>query len=344
MLRSRRSTPQLRLARPLTLLVVVAAATLTPAARADDPEGSPEALAAFVEGTKLARAARWAAALAAFERADKIKPHAVTTYNIGACERAMGQYTRARQTFERAVAQHQRSGGTELPQELQAQVGGYIREIDGLLAKATITLTPGGASVAVDGRPLEAGREEKIYLAGTRDPGPGEEAPATSFAVLLDPGAHVFSFARKGFTTAVVNRTLAPGSTMKLELELDKLPATIRVASTPPGAIVTVEGADVGPAPVDVLRPAGTYRVVVKKPGRVNYETVVSVQPGESVQLAATLREDKPSIVERWWFWTAATAVVAGVAVGTYVATRPEPTQTREPVSGGSFGWKVRVP
>ena len=82
----------------------------------------------------------------------------------------------------------------------------------------------------------------------------------------------------------------------------------------------------------------------MKKPGRVNYETVVSVQPGESVQLAATLREDKPSIVERWWFWTAATAVVAGVAVGTSVATRPEPTQTREPVSGGSFGWKVRVP
>jgi len=105
-----------------------------------------------------------------------------------------------------------------------------------------------------------------------------------------------------------------------------------------------VNGTDVGPAPVDVLRPAGSYKLVVKKEGRIPYEARVSVQAGEEVKVHATLLEDKPALTERWWFWTAASVVVAGAALGTYVATRSEPEPTRTAVSGGSFGWKVKVP
>jgi hypothetical protein len=47
----------------------------------------------------------------------------------------------------------------------------------------------------------------------------------------------------------------------------------------------------------------------------------------------------EPLIVERWWFWTIAGAVVTGAVVGKYFATRPEPT--RPAVDGGTLGWKI---
>src|SRR5262249_32397113 len=139
---------------------------------------------------------------------------------------------------------------------------------------------------------------------------------------------------------AVVNRTFAPGATSELDLRLDLLPATLKVTSSQAGALVRVNDADVGPAPVDVLRPAGAYRVNVKKKGFLPYTTQVTVQPGEEIKLRATLLEEKPSIVERWWFWTAAGAVIAGGVVVTYVATRPKPEPP--PYDGGSTGWIVK--
>ena len=56
----------------------------------------------------------------------------------------------------------------------------------------------------------------------------------------------------------------------------------------------------------------------------------------------ATLKLHKPSIVTRWWFWTAAAAVVAGATITTYALTRPAPE--RPPLDGGGLGWAVRVP
>ena len=315
-------------------------------ALADEPADAPEALAAFVEGTTLVKQARWAQALAAFERAAQLRPHAITTYNIGACERALGHYTRARKVFRQALSEHEASGNKQLPDSLVERTRGYLTEIDGLTARLQLTIVPEGAAIAIDGRPLErdSGDRDRVLVAGTRHPGAAEAAPAGSFEVLLDPGAHVLSLTRKGFSTAVVNRTLAPGSVVPLRLELDRLPATLHVTSSPEGGIVTVNGADVGPTPVDVLRPAGSYRILVKKPGRVTYEATVTAQPGEQLKIPAPLREDKPALTERWWFWTAAGVVVAGAAVGTYFATRSEPEPTRAEVSGGTFGWRVRVP
>jgi hypothetical protein len=337
----------MRSRRTEALLVALLALSAATRARADEPSGeAPEALTAFVEGTTLVKQARWGQALVAFERAAKIRPHAITTYNIGACERALGLYTRARKTFQRALSENEAAKGGQLPDTLVEKTRGYLGEIDGLLAHVTVTLVPEGAAIAVDGRPLETtgSGDRAVLVAGTLPPGPGAAAPARPFEVLLDPGAHVFSLSRKGFSTAVVNRTVAPGTTTPLKLELDRLPATMRIGASQPGAIVTVNGSDVGPSPVDVLRPAGSYKIVVKKDGRIPYETRVAVQAGEEIKVHATLLEDKPALTERWWFWTAAGVVVAGAAIGTYAATRTEPEPTRAAVSGGSFGWKVKVP
>jgi hypothetical protein len=320
--------------------VAIALVLASTASRADDAPEVVQARAEFVRGTDLAKHAQWAEALSAFEASAKLRPHAVTTYNIGYCHRALGHYTLARDVLLRAIAENDAAKGAQLADALVAEDRALVGEIDRLLATVTVTLDPANAAVAVDGRPL-AVRGDAL-VAGVRDPGEGEAPPAGTFKVLVDPGAHVFAFARPGFATAVVNRTVPPGAAVDLRLELDRLPATLRVESSPPGGVVAVDDVDVGIAPVSVTRPAGSYRVVVRKAGFKKYESQVGLEAGQEASLRAALSKEETALTSRWWFWTAAAVVVAGVAVGTYALTRSE-TTTQAPLDGGGLGWTVKL-
>ena len=90
----------------------------TPAAGPATNPAVTEARAAFQEGIALAKAERWALALQALERSDALHPHAITTYNIGFCERQLGHLTRARKLLAKSLADHRARGEVELPTDL----------------------------------------------------------------------------------------------------------------------------------------------------------------------------------------------------------------------------------
>ena len=133
---------------------------------------------------------------------------------------------------------------------------------------------------------------------------------------------------------------------------LDRLPAQRRITSNivfegqkpknENGAQVLIDGADVGVTPVDINRPAGKYKVIVNKGGFLPFETNASADPGQNVNVTATLREDKPTLTQRWWFWTGVGVLVVGAATTTYFLTRPDPE--RPAVDGGGLNWAVRSP
>ena len=345
--------------RPLLALSILCAGVslaTAPGARAADEAPAPppapaatddvtaQARAAFLQGTDLVHRAQWAEALSSFEKAARLKPHAIVTYNIGACERAMGQYTRARASFITALSQNTQAGGEQLSSSLAAEAGGFVHEIDGLLARAEVDLQPQTASIAVDGRPLEIAGEENgvpLAFAGTRPPGAAEAAPGGSFVLVLDPGAHIVVLSRPGYAEAVVSHTFAPGSRDPLKLLLDTLPATIHISANQPGAVVSIDGTDVGTAPTDVSRHEGTYQVTIKKHGFVTYDARVPVKPGANVDIVARLEEDNPPISAKWWFLTGAGVLLGGAALTTYFATRPTPD--RPAPNGGSLGWAVQL-
>src|SRR5262249_3116111 len=140
--------------------------------------------------------------------------------------------TRARHTLLQTLADDRAAGAGELSEDLTTQAKAFVGEIDALLVRISIHLVPSTAAIAVDGRPLEPSVDAagaRRMAAGTRPPGPGAAAPGKSFEVLLDPGAHVFTLTRKGFANVVVNRSFAPGSRHSLELQLNRLPATLRI-------------------------------------------------------------------------------------------------------------------
>jgi hypothetical protein len=320
----------------LVACVLGAAAT----ARADD-DPTQQAREEFVRGTEFVHHAQWSEALAAFERSAKLKPHAVATYNIAACERALGHYTRARQALRDALAQNDASQRTQLAESLVTEAKAQLTQIDGLLATADVTLEPASAAVAVDGRPLAPSADNGTLVAGMRLPGPGEPPPVTGgkFKLVMDPGVHVLTLSRKGYTDSVVNRSFAPGTSTALALALDKLPSIFHVEADQANAVVTFAERDVGAVPIDVSRPSGTYRVQVNKAGFLTYEATVTGSPGELINLRAKMAVKHPSVFTRWWFWTIAGAVVAGAATATYFLVRQPP-----PPNGGGLGWSVPIP
>jgi hypothetical protein len=92
-----------------------------------------------------------------------------------------------------------------------------------------------------------------------------------------------------------------------------------------------------------VSRPAGSYRVVVSRRDYVTYETQVNAQPGEDVDLRASLPEETHPLTKQWWFWTVATVVVAGAVTGTCYATRTPAQPQPAPLQCGGLRWCVKV-
>jgi hypothetical protein len=312
-----------------------------PSPAEDDPKKT-EARSLFATGVDNVKKFQWAEALAAFERSQALIPSAITSLNIGVCERALGRYVRAGRSFERALAEHSGGVGAPLSETSVADTKGYLTEIESIVVRAKVTVRPVDASITVDGKPLavvKAG-DKTVFAAGVEAPGPGGKVPAETFEILLDPGNHVFVLSRKGFSDAVVNRTFAPGKPAEAVFELEKLPATLKVSSSITGAIVRVAEVDVGPVPVDVLRPAGQYPVLVSKEGYVPYETSITVKAGEEAKINAVLAEESLNVAEQWWFWTSIGAGLTTAALVTYFVVRPEPDPP--PYNGGSTGWVVQ--
>jgi hypothetical protein len=322
----------------------------TPSDRGETPDPATEkAKSHFTAGTAHIKKQRWAEALAEFERANAIVPHAITAYNVGYCLRALGHYTRAQSLFKGVV------GSTELPADLAERVRGYLGEIDSLLARYQVTLAPADAKLAVDGRPLSLEGEhdgQPIYVAGVAPPGAAEGVRAhrsagaaganTQFTLIIEPGAHLVQLVRRGFANGTVKLDVPSGHRGEIALSADRLPARLEVTSDPATAAVRVDGSDVGVTPLSLVRPGGSYRFEVVKRGYQNYVTTVRVEPGQDASIKAQLQPEKVPITSRWWFWTAAATVVAGGVVATYFLARPKPEPA--PYSGGGLGWIVAIP
>jgi hypothetical protein len=196
-----------------------------------------QARALFNEGTDGARRGEWRLALTAFERSVALHPHAVTTYNIGYCERALGRYTRARKLFAGALAENAAHGGGELPDDLALAAKEYLAEVERQIAHAVISISPEGASVLVDGQPLERAVTDgprQVLWAGTRDLGPAEPAPASTFELQVDPGAHTFVVSKAGYVASVSTRTFEIGAEANVVLTLPLASSAAPGAPFPP--------------------------------------------------------------------------------------------------------------
>lgn len=327
----------------VTLIVVVSlAAFAARPARGDDADNADDpARAAFREGAALVDQSEWASALSAFERSLALREHALTLYNIGVCERFLGRLTLARETLRRSLARNETASG-EMPALFVDQARAYLAEIEAKLAHLTIALSPPSTRVAIDGRPLAAVEGAPgVFVAGVAEPGEGKPVDAPRFEVLVDPRSTVLTFTLEGHSTIEIRKDPTPGSHEEIPISMTEQPAQIRIASNVKGAIVHVDGADVGLAPVIVSRPPGVRVVSVAMDGYVPYESKITLKPGQLVPLDAELAREKTPVTKKWWFWAGSVTALVAVGVITYFIVRPAPTRP-DPNPGG-LGWVADV-
>jgi hypothetical protein len=288
---------------------------------------------AYLRGVELSHSEQWGEALAAFEEAAAARDAPLVEFNIAYCERALGRYVIARRTLQRVLRDP-----TGLAPSQVDDARAYLAEFEGLLVHVDVTLDPPSAILTVDGRPLapdEGTLDTLVVSQGAVTEAKPLDRP--TFFLLLDPGAHVFQAARAGHEDAVVRRSYKPGEHASLDLHLDMLPATISIRSEPASAIVHVDGSEVGLAPIEFQRQAGMYKVEVSLAHYDPYKATLDLKAGQRADLTAKLNPYKQPLTERWWFWTGATALVAGGVVLTYFLTRPSPQPP--PYDPGTANW-----
>jgi hypothetical protein len=288
---------------------------------------------AFVRGVELSRGEQWGEALAAFEEAAAARDAPIVQFNIAYCERALGRYVIARRTLQRVL----RDPTGLTPFQLD-DAKAYLAEFERLLVHLDVTLDPPSATLTVDGRPL-VGEEgaAHTFVASQGTAADAKPLDEPRFSVLLDSGVHVFQAARAGHEDVVVRKSYKPGDHASLDLHLDTLPATIAIRSEPAGAIVHVDDREVGLAPIEFQRLAGTYKLEVSLRQHEAYKATLDLKAGQRADLTAKLNPQRQTLVDRWWFWTGAGALLAGGVVLTYALTRPAPQPP--PYDPGNANW-----
>lgn len=167
-------------------------ATLTPAQK--------EADRYFKSGVALFKEAKYSEALAEFQRAYEIAPHPLVLYNIAGCHRELSQYGDAVKAYERFLAE----GKGQVPASRLTAAQTELDSIYARIARVTVTVSPDGATLLVDGNPL-----------GT----------LVEMPLILSPGEHKLVGRAPGRKDAERTVKVASGDELTVELHLAEVPA-----------------------------------------------------------------------------------------------------------------------
>ena len=179
----------------------------------DKPEAkTPEQKEAdrhFKSGVALFKEAKYAEALAEFERANEIAPNPIVLYNIAGCHRELSHYREAVSTYRRFLE----DGKGKVP---AARLAAAQSELDGILsrvARVTVTVTPAldETTLALDGTPLDK-----------------PEMP-----LIVPPGEHRLVAHAAGRRDAEKSLRVASGDELTVDLALAELPPPVVPEPTP---------------------------------------------------------------------------------------------------------------
>ena len=136
---------------------------------------------------------------------------------------------------------------------------------------ARVTSIPRGAKVTVDGV--------------------SNDAWVTDFTAKdLKPGSHEFTISKDGYVPQKMVQNITVGNTATFTAVLVVQGAVVTVNSDPDGANIVLDGKPTGQqTPADVKVDAGSHKIMVRKPGFREENTMVDLKDGESYKYAPTL-------------------------------------------------------
>lgn len=261
------------------------------------PPVDPVAAQLKQRGDAAMQAGDFREALDAYTKALSAEPSPALHYNRGRALQGLARNAGALEEFERFR--------DTAPAELKSAVpdlDGLIDFVRQQIAEVTVTSSVPGASVRVRNRawPLPLSRPLRF-----------------------DPSTIDVEVVADGYEPWRSRLTLTAGDRRELTAHLVRrdLRAVLRVKSPTAGAFVTVDGARIGSAPIELRVAPGEHSIEVSRPGYETASSRVVLREREQRSISVSL-ERSTRFYERWWFWTgagviAATGVVAVVALST---------------------------
>lgn len=254
-------------------------------------------------------------ALAEFQASYQANPLPAVLYNLGLTQKALFRYAEAIDTLRSYLSQAQPRA------ERRAEVERLLGEMEALLAPVTLVLDPPAAAVLLDGRSVTLGA-----------------AP-----LRIAAGGHVLEASADGYRPLRREIMVSAGQPLRLRLALQALPRSGQVSlrSQPPGARVTLDGKEVGVAPLDLELKAGGHLLQLSAAGRQSYQGELVVSAGQHRQLLIPLELlKKERFYHKWWFWTLTALAVGGATAGIAI---PLSTRTQAPLPGTLDPYTLKV-
>jgi len=106
----------------------------------------------------------------------------------------------------------------------------------------------------------------------------------------LSTGDHSVVVKKNDYQDYRTTVTIEPGKTTKVEATLSEVPATLEVSSDPSGADVYVDSFYKGTTPLTIQLSPGSHTVRITKGDYEVYTTTVTLSPGETKSISATLK------------------------------------------------------
>lgn len=258
-------------------------------------EAKEEAASHFSKGIDFYKEGNYAAALAEFRAAYKAVPSYEVLFNIALCERRLFKYGDSVKTFNQYLA----DGGSSVPKDRRDAVKKELDQIRALVAEVTIKVEGAPADVYVDGDKLG-------------------KSPFNE-TLLLGPGKHTFRAEREGEEPDEKNLELVSATKLEVALAPHKKevqPGELTIESNPPGAVITMDGKLLGPAPVKESVPEGGHEVIAELEGYVTSRTEVLVTAGQARKVTVELETERKKATVKFPLVGTVLFVGGGLVIG----------------------------
>lgn len=289
----------------------------------DDEAAQQTARALFEVAVECADRNDLEGALGGFQDAYAACPHYAVLYNTGQVLIKLHRPLEAADTLRRYLQE----GGDEVPPDRRGDVEEQIRLLESLLGTLSITTEPLGALIAVDG--TEIGRTP------------------LSEPIRQEAGDHTITASLDGYSPEQRSVSIAAGERLKIFLSLGRKPiperfGTLEVMTEPSGAMITVDGKEIGrtPLPEPIRQEAGEHTVTASLDGYSRVERSILIVGGRRHEVFLVLpvmhRPPAPSWLRRTlpYLLVGTGVALGGTAVGVYIWKRDAYKEWQAQVAG----------
>ena len=149
----------------------------------------------------------------------------------------------------------------------------------GKTKKLEVTLSKAPGTLKIASEPSGA----KVYIGG-------DYKGKTPLTLNLAPGTYTVKLTMKDYEDYTTTVTLSPGDVKSLSITLTPKFGSLTVTSEPSGAEVYLDGDYVGTTPLENYKlSTGEHEVKVKKSGYATFTKTITIKPGETTSMKATL-------------------------------------------------------